>query len=336
HVLRSKSVAITDAEEEALYIAILLHDIGHGPFSHALEHTIAEDIDHEKLSLLFMQELNLEFDGKLDLAISIFQHKYKRKFLHQLVSGQLDMDRLDYLRRDSFYTGVPEGNINSQRLIVMLNVKDDQLVVEEKGVYSVEKFIVSRRLMYWQVYLHKTSLVAEQLLLRLLQRAKELSRQGIAVPASSALSFFLKRTTDSNEFDLNTLKVFAQLDDYDIISAMKEWVHSEDFVLSEISKMILNRQLLKIKVKNKPVSEEKVEKKTEEVANKHNLSLKEASYFVFRGAISNQAYRMDKDTINLIGENGKVVDVAKASDQLNIEALSQEVVKYYLCYPKSH
>lgn len=335
-ILQVKNIEISEDEEEALYIAILLHDIGHGPFSHAMELSIVENVSHEQISLLFMSKLNREFNGQLNLAIQIFKNEYHRKFMHQLVSGQLDMDRLDYLRRDSFYTGVPEGNINSQRLIAMLNVKDDMLVVEEKGIYSVEKFIVARRLMYWQVYLHKTSLVAEQLLLRLLKRAKELTQNGLRLPASDALSFFLNQSIATDDFNEDVLNTFAKLDDHDIISAMKSWCASEDFVLRELSSMLLNRNLLKIKLKNRPFSQEIVQKKLDQVVKQHNLSQKEASYFVFEGAISNQAYRMDKDAINLIKKNGKIVDVAKASDQLNIEALSQKVIKYYLCYPKSH
>ncbi|MEM7087712.1 MAG: HD domain-containing protein [Bacteroidota bacterium] len=335
-VLKFKKIEFTEDEEEALYIAILLHDIGHGPFSHAMEHSIVEGVSHEHISLLFMNALNDQFNGQLQLAIKIFKNEYHRKFMHQLISGQLDMDRLDYLRRDSFYTGVSEGIINSQRLIAMLHVKDDQLVVEEKGIYSVEKFIVARRLMYWQVYLHKTSLVAEQLLLRLLKRAKELTENGVALPASRALLFFLKNSVKEEDFSLEILNRFASLDDYDIVSAMKNWSHSKDFVLSELSRMILNRDLLKIKIRKRPISEEKLKEKLNELMEKHNLSPNEASYFVFEGSISNLAYRMDKDTINLIRKNGKVVDVAKASDQLNIKALSKTVIKYYLCYPKRH
>lgn len=335
-VLQFKKIKISEDEEEALYISILLHDIGHGPFSHAMEHSIVENVSHEQISLLFMTVLNKEFQGRLDLAIKIFKNEYHRKFMHQLVSGQLDMDRLDYLRRDSFYTGVSEGNISSQRLIAMLNVHDDHLVVEEKGIYSVEKFIIARRLMYWQVYLHKTSLVAEQLLLRLLKRAKELTQNGAQLTASETLSFFLKQSFDGRDFSEEILKKFANLDDYDVISGIKSWCSSEDFVLSELSRMLLNRDLLKIKITKRPISEEKLKEKLNVVMEKHNLSPKEASYFVFEGSISNQAYHMDKDTINLINESGKVVDVAKASDQLNIEALSEMVIKYYICYPKSH
>ncbi len=334
--LRFKGIAISEEEETALQIAILLHDIGHGPFSHAMEHSIVEEVSHENLSLLFMNHLNDRFNGQLSLAITIFKNQYHRNFLHQLVSGQLDMDRLDYLRRDSFFTGVAEGNINSQRLIAMLNVKNDQLVVEEKGIYSVEIFIVARRLMYWQVYLHKTSLVAEQLLLKLLQRAKFLSQRGEVLKASEAFSYFLNHNITLTEFNEDVLKKFSKLDDYDIISAMKAWEGHTDFVLSELSRMLLNRDLLKIKLKSDAPEPGKVNQLLHEVMERHNLSADEASYFVFTGEISNLAYHMDKDNINLIKKNGKVVDVAKASDQLNLEALSKEVVKHYLCYPKSH
>ncbi|OAB78088.1 HD domain-containing protein [Cochleicola gelatinilyticus] len=334
-VLRIKGVTISEEEEEGLLIAILLHDIGHGPFSHAMEHSIVENISHEQISLLFMRELNTKFNNRLTLAITIFENKYDRNFFHQLLSGQLDMDRLDYLRRDSFYTGVSEGSVNSERLITMLNVHDDDLVVEEKGIYSVEKFIIARRLMYWQVYLHKTGIVAEQLLLRVLKRAKELTQQGYKLPASSALSFFLKNAITETSFTEDVLNTFSKLDDYDIISAMKSWVTSEDFVLRNSSEMLLNRNLLKVKLKKKPISEELLLKKKQRLMKRHNISEHEASYFVFTGTISNQAYRMDKDTINLITKTGKIVDVAKASDQLNLEALSKNVVKYYLCYPKS-
>lgn len=334
--LRLKGIAISEEEDTALQIAILLHDIGHGPFSHAMEHSIVEQVGHEDLSILFMNRLNYLFNGQLSLAITIFKNQYHRNFLHQLISGQLDMDRLDYLRRDSFFTGVAEGNINSQRLIAMLNVKDDQLVVEEKGIYSVEIFIVARRLMYWQVYLHKTSLVAEQLLLKLLQRAKFLSQKGEVLNASEAFSFFLNHNIALSEFNEDVLHTFSKLDDIDIISAMKSWENHQDFVLSEISRMLLSRDLLKIKIKKEPFDSKKVALHLNHVMTRHNLSLEEASYFVFTGEISNLAYHMDKDNINLIKNNGKIIDVAKASDQLNIEALSKEVKKHYLCYPKLH
>ena len=335
-VLRFKGIEISEEEEEAIYIAILLHDIGHGPFSHAMENSIVESVNHEQISLLFMEELNRNFNNRLTLAITIFKDEYDRKFLHQLISSQLDMDRLDYLRRDSFYTGVSEGAVNSERLITMLNVHNDKLVVEEKGIYSVEKFIIARRLMYWQVYLHKTGIVAEQLLLRLLKRAKELTDQGVELPASSALSFFLNNAITKETFTKDVLDTFSKLDDYDIVSAMKSWVSSEDFVLKTLAQMLLDRDLLKIKMKKKPISSEKQKKKLKIVMQQHNLTEAEAHYFVFTGSIQNQAYRMDKDTINLLTKNGKIKDVAKASDQVNLKALSEKVIKYYLCYPKSN
>ena len=334
-VLRFKGVKISEEEAEALYIAILLHDIGHGPFSHAMEHSIVEKVDHEQISLLFMDALNKEFNNRLTLAIQIFKNEYPRNFFCQLISGQLDMDRMDYLKRDSFYTGVSEGAVNSQRLISMLNVFEDHLVVEEKGIYSVEKFIIARRLMYWQVYLHKTGLVAEQLLLLLLKRAKELTINGFVLPASKALTFFLNKPITFENFDTEVLETFATLDDYDIVSAMKSWVSEEDFVLKNISDMLLNRDLLKIEMQSKPFSEEKINLAKQSMMSKYDISEKEASYFVFTGTISNQAYRMDKDTINLLTKSGEIIDVANASDQLNLKALSKNVVKNYMCFPKT-
>lgn len=334
-VLQSKGVDISDKEKEALLIAILLHDIGHGPFSHAMEHSIVENIAHEEISLLFMNELNTIFNGSLTLAITIFKNQYHRKFLHQLISGQLDMDRLDYLRRDSFYTGVSEGSVNSQRLIAMLHVKDDLLVVEEKGIYSVEKFIIARRLMYWQVYLHKTGLVAEKLLMQVLKRAKELTNQGITLESSKALSYFLKTSVTQDDFSSSVLDKFSKLDDTDIIGAMKSWQYHKDFVLSTLCSMLLNRDLLKIEIQHKEIPTNKVSDKIQLVMHKFDINEDQASYFVFSDSISNQAYSMDKDTINLLTKQGEVIDVAKASDQLNIEALSKKVTKYYLCYPKA-
>ena len=335
-VLKSKGVAISEKEEEALYIAILLHDIGHGPFSHAMENSIVENISHEQISLLFMEALNRKFNKQLTLAIQIFKDEHPRKFLHQLVSGQLDMDRLDYLKRDSFYTGVPEGTVNAQRLIAMLHVKNDRLVVEEKGIYSVENFLVARRLMYWQVYLHKTGIVAEQLLVRVLKRAKQLSAQGVALPASNSLKFFLNNNINLKDFSEKVLDTFSKLDDFDIISAMKTWVSNDDFVLKNLSKMLLNRDLLKVKVKSQPFSSQKIKEKRNKLVEKYNISEEEAAFFVFTGKLENQAYSMEKDTINLLKKNGKIIDVAKASDQLNLEALSKSVVKYYMCYPKNN
>ena len=333
-VLRFKGIKISKEEEEALYIAILLHDIGHGPFSHAMEHSIVNGVSHEEISVLFMQKLNEEFNGDLTLAIKIFKGDYHRKFMLQLISSQIDMDRADYLKRDSFYTGVSEGNINSERIITMLNVKDDELVIEHKGIYSVEKFLVARRLMYWQVYLHKTSLVAEQLVIRVLKRAKELSRQGVKLEASKPLQFFLKNEITLNEFDENCLDTFAKLDDYDIISAMKSWQHHEDFVLSNLCEMIIDRQLLKVKIKKKPIKEDILFTHLKSLMDKYNITEDEAKYFVFKGEISNQAYTRSKQNIKILYKSGKVDDVVKASDQLNLKALSKKVTKHYICYPK--
>ena len=333
-VLRFKGVKISEKEEEALLIAILLHDIGHGPFSHAMEHSIVSGVSHEWLSLQFMEKMNAEFNQSLTLAIQIFKGEYHRKFFKQLIASQLDVDRLDYLKRDSFYTGVAEGNINSERLITMLNVNNDELVVEQKGIYSVEKFLVARRLMYWQVYLHKTSLGAEQLLIRVLKRAKELSGKGVELPASKALSFFLKNEMNFENFTDETLHTFSKLDDYDIVSAMKEWISCDDFVLKNLCKSIINRDLLKVKLKKTPIESGKVEKHLEELQQKFKISKEEANYFVFKGSVSNLAYRDDVENINILYKNGKVSDVIKASDQLNLSALTKPVVKYYICYPK--
>lgn len=333
--LRFKQVEISDEEEMGLLTAILLHDIGHGPFSHAMEHSIVNGVSHERISLLFMEALNKEFDGTLFLAIQIFKGQYHRKFMNQLVSGQLDLDRTDYLKRDSFYTGVAEGNINSERIISMFNVIDDELVIEEKGIYSVEKFLVARRLMYWQAYLHKTSLAAEQILIRILKRAKELVEKGVKLQASSALSYFLQNEIDLKGFDNKVLQTFARLDDYDIISAMKEWQFCDDYVLSNLCQMILDRDLLKIKLKKKPISLKKVEKLKEAFMNSEGIDEDEAAYFIFTGAIENQAYNLDRQNINILSKSGKIIDVAKASDQLNLKALSKPVTKYYLCFPKS-
>lgn len=332
--LRYKGVEISDKEAEALYIAILLHDIGHGPFSHAMEHSIVENIAHEEISLLFMQELNHEFKGRLEMAIEIFKGSYPRKFLHQLISSQLDMDRSDYLKRDSFYTGVAEGNINPERIISMLNVRNDELVVEEKGIYSVEKFLVARRLMYWQVYLHKTSVAGEQLLIRVLKRAKELIQKGEKLPMSSPLLFFMEHKVGKEQFTKDVLDRFALLDDVDVLWAMKEWQFHPDFVLSKLSKMLLHRDLPKVKIQNLPFEQEKLETLYKKVALAYNISEKEASYLVFTNSVQNTAYNAERQKINILTKKGKIIDVIKASDQLNLEALSKPVIKYYLCYPK--
>jgi len=333
-ILRFKKVEISNLEENGLYIAILLHDIGHGPFSHAMEHSIVENISHEAISLKFMEALNIEFEGELDTAISMFKGEYPRKFFGQLISGQLDIDRSDYLKRDSFYTGVSEGNINSERLISMMNVIEDELVIEEKGIYSVEKFLMARRLMYWQVYLHKTSLVAEQMILRVLKRAKELTLINVKLEASSALSFFMNNSCDITNFSTTSLDQFSLLDDYDVMSALKSWQFHNDFVLSNLSKMILNRTLLKIKFKNNPVSDSKVETMTQQMVKIHKLSSKEASYFVFSGSVSNLAYDQKQGGLKILYKNGKVKEVISASDHLSLKVLSKTVTKHYICFPK--
>ena len=332
-MLRFKGVQISDKEAEGLYIAILLHDIGHGPFSHAMEHSIVEGISHEEISLLFMQELNKVFNGKLETAIAIFQGTYPRKFMHQLISGQLDMDRADYLKRDSFYTGVAEGNINSERLISMLNVRNDELVVEEKGLYSVEKFLIARRLMYWQVYLHKTSVAAEQILIRLLNRAKELVQQGQKLTMSTALAFFVKNKISKDNFSQEVLEMFARLDDTDIISAMKEWQFYPDAVLSKLSKMLLNRDLPKIKVRLNDFEEQKI-KRLQKLSLAKGIDEKDMKYFVFIGVMTNRAYNPEKEIIKILTKNGRVVELSKTSEAINLEPLSQVTERYYICYPK--
>ncbi|HET7360579.1 MAG TPA: HD domain-containing protein, partial [Salinimicrobium sp.] len=308
-VLRLKGVSISEEEETALQIAILLHDIGHGPFSHAMEHSIVEGVSHERISLLFMQEMNREFNQRLTLAIEIFSGKHKKKFLCQLISSQLDMDRLDYLKRDSFFTGVAEGNINSERLISMLTVVDNELMVEEKGVYSVEKFLLARRLMYWQVYLHKTGVVAEQLLIRVLKRAKELVQEGRQLFASSALSFFLAHKISGNDFDVETLDIFSRLDDTDVLLAMKEWMEDEDFVLRNLCRMLVNRDLLKIEIKKESFPPNDLKNHLSAFLEHCKVSEKEARYFVFEGEISNQAYKKEKEKINILLKNGNITDV---------------------------
>jgi len=333
--LRGKGVDISDEEMEAVQAAILLHDIGHGPFSHAMENSIVENTSHEQISLRFMQKLNVEFNGSLTTAIAMFTGSYPRRFFHQLVSGQLDMDRTDYLKRDSFYTGMAEGNINTERILAMLHVKNDQLVVEEKGIYTIEKFLVARRLMYWQVYLHKTSLVAEQLLVRILKRAKELTLNEHDLPASPSLNYFLHNGAPLAPFTEGTLEVFSKLDDYDIIMAMKSWCDHDDFVLSSLSAMIINRHLLAIKIKNKPFAEDFIQAKVHEVMTKYKITRDEAHYFVFTGTITNQAYTFTKQGINILTKKGKVIDVIKASDQLSLKPLAKVIVKNFLCFPKS-
>lgn len=333
-VLRFKGILISQEEEDALYIAILLHDIGHGPFSHAMEHSIVENVNHEEISMLFMNKLNEEFDGKLSLAIKIFKGDYHRKFMLQLISSQLDMDRMDYLKRDSFYTGVAEGNINSDRLIQMLNVVDDVLVLEEKGIYSIEKFLMARRLMYWQAYLHKTSLVAELILTKILKRAKFLTQNGTILESSKPFQFFLNTKVELENFDDETLLKFSQLDDFDIISAIKAWQFNDDFILSSLSKMIINRDLLKIKLSSDKFPVEVIQSLINQFSEQNNISKEDTNYFIFKGKIKNQAYSKIAEPIRILKKDKTIEDIVEASDQLNLKALSKPVTKYYICYPK--
>lgn len=333
-VLKFKGTEISEEEETALNIAILLHDIGHGPFSHAMEHSIAESVHHEAISLLFMNRLNEIFEGKLSLAIQIFKGEYHRHFMLQLISSQLDMDRMDYLKRDSFYSGVAEGNINSERLIQMFDVQDDMLVIEEKGIYSVEKFLVARRLMYWQAYLHKTSVAAELIMTKILKRAKELTQIGVQLPASEPLQHFMQNKVTLDDFSNDILEKFSYLDDYDIVSAVKSWQFNDDYVLSELSKMIINRDLLKIRMRSEKVSKTEVNDLLKRFVEISGLTEKEAEYFVFKGKIKNQAYNKTGEPIHILKKDRTIEDVVEASDQLNLKALSKPVTKYYLCFPK--
>ena len=331
--IRKKGHKISDKEAEAVCIAILLHDIGHGPFSHTLEKNIV-NINHESLSLFFMQELNEQFGGKLSLAIQIFKDEYKKKFLHQLVSSQLDMDRLDYLKRDSFYSGVQEGVIGTERIINMLNVVDDYLVIEEKGIYSIEKFLIARRLMYWQVYLHKTVLSAENTLIKILKRARELIKEKKEIFATSALLSFLKNNFTKKDFENNAqlLQQFAKLDDHDIYACLKQWMNHEDIVLSKLSNMIINRKLLKVKIQNKPFSQKAIADKKTAVMQKLNLHKNLADYFVFSDKISNSAYSYEKAKINILLKDENIKELKDASDKTLNQMLSKKVNKFFLCY----
>lgn len=335
-VLRSKSVDISEAEAEAVSIAILLHDIGHGPFSHTLEHTLIQQVHHEELSLLFMEELNEEFGGRLALAIQIFKNKYHRKFFHQLVSGQLDMDRMDYLNRDSYFTGVYEGVIGYDRMIKMLCVVDDELVVEEKGIYSVEKFLVARRLMYWQVYLHKTALSAEQMLVKTLQRAKELAQKGMQLPVSESLAYFLYQDVVKADFqkkEKTALHHFAALDDVDVASALKIFTKSSDDLLAYLAKSLIHRKLFRSEFKNKPFKSDYVKKVRQKVANSIHLPTTDLSYLVLQGKETNNAYSSTtKDEIKILSKNGQVSPMSKLTDY---DIQSGKITRYYLCYPKN-
>jgi HD superfamily phosphohydrolase len=335
-ILRTKGHSITDEEKEAVIIAILLHDVGHGPFSHTLEESIVDGIRHEELSELIMDRLNGDFNGSLSLAIKIFRGDYAKKFLHQLVSSQLDMDRLDYLNRDSFFTGVSEGVISSDRIIKMLAVHNDTLAIEAKGIYSIEKFIVARRLMYWQVYLHKTVVAAEKMLISILKRAKELLQSGEELFCTPALKKFMQHNYTIRDFrsDDSLLDVFAQLDDSDITASVKVWHNHPDFILSTLCKSMMHRHLFRIEIQNAPFPEMEIQSKRDEIKSAYKMNDDQLHYFLLHGKLVNNAYKTDTDKINILFKDGSVKDIASAADTLNIQVMSEPVEKYYLCYPK--
>lgn len=336
--LMQKGHFIFDSEAEAVQAAILLHDIGHGPFSHVLENTIIKNVSHEEISLMLMERMNKEMNGRLSLAIQIFKDEYPKRFLHQLVSGQLDMDRLDYLSRDSFYTGVIEGSIGSARIIKMLDVADDHLVVESKGIYSIENFLTARRLMYWQVYLHKTSVGYERMLISALLRAKELASKGVDLFASPALKFFLYNDIDKEAFysRCECLENFIQLDDNDIWTSLKAWSTHSDKTLSTLSLGMINRNIFKVEISNTPIGIERKKELTLRISEQLNIPISETSYFVSTPSIEKNMYNPADDSIDIIYKDGTIKNIAEASDMLNISLLSKKVKKYYICYQRLH
>ncbi len=334
--LIEKGISISEEEQTATNIAILLHDIGHGPYSHTLEGILIHNLTHEEITNYLLDLLNKEFDGQLSLSISIFRNTYQRHFFHQLVSSQLDMDRLDYLRRDSFFTGVSEGVIGTERLIKMLNVVDDQIVVEEKGIYSVEKFLVARRLMYWQVYLHKTVIVAEHLLIQIILRAKKLATEEKSFFASPAFQYFLTEQPDKLKFfaNPNVLNNFVDLDDFDIMGAIKVWTKHSDKSLSLLSQMLINRILPKIHIQKEKYEHTVIEELRSSIAKKYNIDFEESKHFVVNGTVSNSAYNLEHEGIFIASKTGELTDIATASDNFNVRTLSKPVKKYFLFYPK--
>ena len=334
--LTNKGHEITSKEQEALRISILLHDIGHGPFSHALENILVNEINHEKITLMFMKQLNVEFDGKLSLAIEIFKNTYKKKFLYQLVSSQLDMDRLDYLKRDSFYTGVTDGNIGTERIINMLNVANGNLVIEEKGIYSIEKFILARRLMYWQVYLHKTVISSENMLIKLIKRAKILLENKVEIFTTSNLKYFLSEdfAKDLKKNQIKVIEKFAELDDYDIYFCLKKWQDSSDKILSILSSNLLNRNINKIIIENEKIEQNRIIDIKNKVAKDFRLNDIEIDFLVIDNQVTNHVYDEEKSNINILMKNNEVLDLAKASDHFNIKALNNKTKKYFISYPK--
>ncbi len=335
--LEHKGIQISQEEKEAVLAAILLHDIGHGPFSHTLEGLLVKDLNHEAISLHLMQSLNKQFNGKLDVCIQIFTNQYPKRFLHQLVSSQLDMDRLDYLRRDSFYSGVQEGVVGQDRIISMLNVHNDELVVDEKGIYSIEKFLIARRLMYWQVYLHKTVVCAENVLIKIIQRAMQLAQQGVKLFATPALDYFLSVQPHSNNFfqNPNAIAHYCNLDDFDIYTSVKVWCNHNDPILSGLCKRLINRQLPRIEFHNTPILQDKINHLKATFIKTHHASAEMADYFIFSDSVKNKAYNLEQFNIKILFKNGQTTDITRASDQYNIEALAKPVTKYFLCYPKN-
>jgi hypothetical protein len=338
--LEFKGIDITDEEAEAVTVAILLHDIGHGPFSHTLEHSIVYGISHEEISALLMEDLNRQFGGRLDLAIRIFKNQYPKKFLHQMVASQLDMDRLDYLRRDSFFTGVMEGAIGSDRIIKMLHVCRDELVIEAKGIYSIEKFLIARRIMYWQVYLHKTVLSADHLLINVLRRAKCLSMKGVPLFATPSLSVFLQQKITIDHFlsgeEFNgrpLLSVFAELDDNDILASIKQWQYEDDKILAYLARCLVNRKLYRIRLKDHPFKKSSMDEIRDKIIAYFKIDETDLDYFLVQDSITNNAYASGDDKINILFKTGKVKEISNASD-INLSSLSQTVRKYFICYPK--
>lgn len=333
-ILRLKGIEISEREEEALSIAILMHDLGHGPFSHALEGCFVQGMGHEEISLKFMEQLNREMEGQLSMAIDMFRGEYPRKFMNQLISGQLDMDRLDYLKRDSFYSGVAEGNINSERLISMLCVRNDQLAIEHKGIFSVEKFIMARRFMYWQVYLHKTGLAAEKILVKILQRVRELIDNGQEVFMSPVLGTFLRQRVEPGGFDDNLLEIYSRLDDNDIMQGLKTWCEHEDYILSYLSRSIVNRTLPRIEMSGSPFEEDRISEIRESVKRELGVEEDSLDYLVYTGEVSNMAYQPEPTGILIAFKNGETKDIREASDGLGAGVLNQKMTRFYLCYPK--
>jgi len=334
--LRLKGIDISNEEYEASQIAILLHDIGHGPFSHTLENILLSGVNHESLSYLFINRLNESLNGALTLTLQFFRNSYPRKFFHQLISSQLDIDRLDYLKRDSFFTGVHEGTIGVDRIIAMLTVNNDELLVEEKGIYSIENFLNARRLMYWQVYLHKTSVSAERMLVNIVRRAQYLVRAGEALQASDSLLFFLQKHPTLHEFkeDEKSLSNFGSLDDNDIWGALKSWQNHSDGILSLLSRMLLERRLFRVHLSLEPIKKTEIETIRVGIMREYNVLRSETSYLFSHGVVSNEAYA-EGHQINILMRNGQPLDIAQASDLPNIKAISKIVKKNYLCWPKN-